>query len=169
MSCCIVLVSRYILHFSLRCFCFTHITRKPTSNVCQTSVVQHERPTINKDWSDPIKEALNSSFDSDFTKRPSIQLFYNVLRFQLLGLGRDDAKLQKPYIERRRSVTSLRGLGYDKDGDDKQLGGHAKSPQAQSSSNGNEDQSQVQPRRRTRNKLRDKFDKFRMSVKREES
>mmetsp|Transcript_21342 Transcript_21342/g.46350 ORF Transcript_21342/g.46350 Transcript_21342/m.46350 type:complete len:645 (+) Transcript_21342:74-2008(+) len=152
-------------------------------------VDQEGRPTINENWPDPIKEVLQLSFDADIAKRPSIQLFYNVLRFQLLNLrDGDDTKLGNAFIKRRRSFGSLRDLGVSKDDDGGQQqqqeeeeeeeeeeqqsqGGnfpqrvkntilsHVKSPPSSSNCDNN-----AQPRRR-RNKLRDKF---RLSIKQEE-
>jgi len=152
-------------------------------------IEQHGRPTINENWPEPIKEVLQLSFDSNMEKRPSMQLFYNMLRFQLLGLrDGDDTKLDNAFIHRRRSFNSMRNLALsdeeEEEEEDNEAGdqdeehnddisqeklprrglkktimNHVKSPPQ--ASNGNDHAQQ----RRKRSYLRDKF---RLSIKQEE-
>ena len=136
---------------------------------------------MNDEWPDPIKEVLNLSFSPHVKQRPSIQLFYNMLRFQLLNLRDGDAsKLEHSHIKRRRSFSSMKDIFDGMDGEDKKqfedqksdekfpqrvrntIMNHVKPPPQSANSDGHQ---QVAPRRRTRNKLRDKF---RLSVKHEE-
>ena len=143
-------------------------------------VEQEGRPTIDENWPEPIKEALKLSFDADMSKRPSIQLFINMLRFQLLNLrDGDDTKLDNAFIKRRRSFGSMRDLGVDKDALDRndeehqaqekfpqrmknRILNHVKSPpQPQSAPDG---VNPAPPGRRRRTRMRDKF---RLSIKHE--
>ena len=75
-------------------------------------VAQGERPTINEEWKDAIKEALSRSFDVNTATRPTMQQFYNMLRFELIAIRDGDAtNLNDTYIKRRRSQESIRGIG----------------------------------------------------------
>ncbi|KAL7533608.1 hypothetical protein ACHAXR_009364, partial [Thalassiosira sp. AJA248-18] len=134
---------------------------------------QDGRPTINENWPEPIKEVLHQSFDPDIAQRPSIELFYNMLRFHLLNLrDGDDTKLDNAFINRRRSHGSMKKHNGNVDYGQQQRGHHAsrekfpqrvkntirshvKLPPASSSSFNGEDHA-AQPKR-MRNKLRDKF------------
>ncbi|KAL7547575.1 hypothetical protein ACHAWF_010868 [Thalassiosira exigua] len=74
-------------------------------------VEKHGRPPIDDSWPGPIKDAIQQSFDPDPNARPSVQLFYNVLRFQLLlWHGDSDRRLSHRYIQRRRSFGSQRDI-----------------------------------------------------------
>lgn len=159
-----------------------------------TIVDEQGRPPINEAWPEPIKQVLHQSFDPDIDKRPSIQLFYNMLRFQLLNLrDGDDTKLDNAFIKRRRSFGSIRNLDPNGNGEQQSSSSNnekfpqrmkntilshvkhttatnatqASSPTSTPASNGNDvvNVQQQQPQRRMRNKLRDKF---RLSVKHEE-
>lgn len=157
-----------------------------TTHIIHT-VEKHGRPEINEQWPEPIKQVLLQSFDPDMDKRPSIQLFYNMLRFQLLSLrDGDDTKLHNTYIKRRRSFTdSMRNLNCNDDDGEVDSGMdkrhtvlHDKFPQRVrntfrlkpgAGSNNGDGQSasqQPQPQRKMRNKLSDI--KFRLSVKHED-
>ena len=135
-------------------------------------VKRHGRPTINDSWPDPIKEVLESSFDPDPANRPSIQLHYNVIRFHLLNLRDGDAsQLGDTFIKRRRSFESMRKLleethieEYSGGGGG---GGEGQKSRATVAAYGSESAPQkVKPRRRM--KMREKFEKFRLSIKQEE-
>ena len=136
---------------------------------------QNGRPPINEQWPDDIKEVLHLSFDADMGKRPSIQLFYNMLRFQLLGMrGGDGTKLTDTFIQRRRSFGSMKDLEYnaaEDDGRDQSnerfrervknaIWSHVKSPPSADATGDDH-----APRRKRRDRLREKF---RMSIKSEE-
>ncbi|KAL7539019.1 hypothetical protein ACHAXR_008973 [Thalassiosira sp. AJA248-18] len=164
---------------------------KTRDGLVEFVVEQDGRPEINEQWPEPIKRALQQSFDPDIDKRPSTQLFYNVLRFQLLKLrDGDGTKLTDAFITRRRSLRSMRHLNCNDDDDDDNDGddgnnrhtvsqekfplrvrntimSHVKPSQhaAAAHSNGDGHTASAQPQRRMRNKLRDKF---RLSIKREE-
>ena len=141
-------------------------------------VEQEGRPPINDAWPEPIKELLQQSFEADSSKRPTVQLFYNMLRFHLLEIStRDQTKLEPKYIERRRSSTSLRALleiQKEKD-DEKKLFTGKKSILRRFQSAPPEDGevrratvdngAVTAPRRRITTRLRNKFA---LSIKREE-
>lgn len=141
---------------------------------------QHGRPNIDDNWPESIKEALQRSFDADMGQRPSIETFYNVLRFHLLSLrGGDDAELRDAFLQRRRSFGqfgSVRNLGDfidddDNDDDRKKDGKRRLHPQTVKNRIMNHvkkspGQGTAPPTpRRKRSALRDKF---RLSIKREE-
>ena len=132
-------------------------------------VKRHGRPTINDSWPDPIKEVLESSFDPDPANRPSIQLHYNVIRFHLLNLRDGDAsQLGDTVIKRRRSFESMRKLLEEAHIEDSDGGGgEGQKSRATVAAYGDESAPQkVKPRRRM--KMREKFEKFRLSIKQEE-
>ena len=55
-----------------------------------------------------MKEVLRLSFEDDMDLRPTISIFYNMLRFQLIELrDGDDRQLSMRHIERRRSSKSF--------------------------------------------------------------
>lgn len=55
-----------------------------------------------------MKEVIRLSFEDDMDLRPTIQTFYNMLRFQLIELrDGDDRNLSIRHIERRRSNKDL--------------------------------------------------------------
>ena len=85
----------------------------------RAAVNQEGRPTINENWPEPIKEVLHLSFDTDIGQRPSIQLFYNMLRFQLLNMrDGDDTKLGDAFIRRRCLNGSMKNLKVNDDDED---------------------------------------------------
>ena len=142
-------------------------------------VEQEGRPPINEAWPEPIKDLLQQSFEADSSKRPTVQLFYNMLRFHLLEISaRDQTKLEPKYIERRRSSTSLRALletQKEKDDEKKLFTGGKKSIlrrfQSAPPDDGGVRRATVDngvvtaPRRRITTRLRNKFA---LSIKREE-
>ena len=137
-------------------------------------VEQEGRPPINEAWPEPIKELLQQSFETDSSKRPTVQLFYNMLRFHLLEISaRDQTKLEPRYIERRRSSTSIRALmETQKEKDDEKKGKKSILRRFQSAPPDDEqrratvDNGEVAaPRRRITTRLRNKFS---LSIKREE-
>ena len=60
-----------------------------------------------------MKEVIRLSFEDDMDLRPTMETFYNMLRFQLIELrDGDDHNLSIRHIERRRSHgASIRNLG----------------------------------------------------------
>ncbi len=51
---------------------------------------------------------MSLSFDAEIEKRPTMDLFYNILRFQLLELRNwDSSQLGNSFINRRRSCRRL--------------------------------------------------------------
>ena len=55
-----------------------------------------------------MKEVIRISFEDDMDLRPTIETFYNMLRFQLIELrDGDDRNLSVRHIERRRSNKDL--------------------------------------------------------------
>ena len=140
-------------------------------------VEQEGRPPINEAWPEPIKDLLQQSFEADSSKRSTVQLFYNMLRFHLLEISaRDQTKLEPRYIERRRSSTSIRALmetQKEKD-DEKKLFTGKKSILRRFQSAPPDDEQRratidngavTAPRRRITTRLRNKFA---LSIKREE-
>lgn len=72
------------------------------------TVNKGERPPIPKAWPLPIRETMSIGFDAETEKRPTMELFYNILRFQLLELrGWDSSQLGNSFINRRRSTRTL--------------------------------------------------------------
>ena len=155
---------------------FTHMYHS-TSTQTHQLVEQEGRPPINEAWPEPIKELLQQSFEADSSKRPTVQLFYNMLRFHLLEISaRDQTKLEPRYIERRRSSTSIRALmetQKEKD-DEKKLFTGKKSILKRFQSAPPDDERRratvdngvvTAPRRRITTRLRNKFS---LSIKREE-
>lgn len=170
---------------------YSHIRKRDA--LVEFVLDQDGRPPINEQWPEPIKEALRLSFDSDIEQRPSIQIFYNMLRLELLGLrDGDDTKLSDEFIRRRRSFGSINKLGLcNADGNDADnnanhdegqqqqyslqgkirnrmkntIMSHVKSSPTTTTANNTTGEEHA-PRRRRRDKLRDKF---RMSMKSEEN
>ena len=152
-----------------------------------TIVDEEGRPPIKDEWPETIKDTLTQSFAHDMSERPTMQTFYNMLRFHLLNIStRESFKLETRYLERRRSSTSLRAL---KDTEAELLaGGKFKFPRkvkdaifnrksSSCSDEGGDTTSNgqalaaggvIKPRRRNRRTTTEYLNKFRLSVKHEE-
>mmetsp|Transcript_9671 Transcript_9671/g.14628 ORF Transcript_9671/g.14628 Transcript_9671/m.14628 type:complete len:250 (+) Transcript_9671:1-750(+) len=161
---------------------YSHIRKRDA--LVEFVVDQDGRPPINEQWPEPIKEALRLSFDADMEQRPSIQMFYNMLRLELLGLrDGDDTELSDKFIRRRRSFGSMNrlecndaanadhGEGQQHPSQEKfrnrvknTIMSHVKSSPTSTTNNTTGDEHA--PRRRRRDKLREKL---RMSMKSEEN
>ena len=161
-----------LIHMSL-----THMYHSTSTTQTHQLVEQEGRPPINEAWPEPIKDLLQQSFEADSSKRSTVQLFYNMLRFHLLEISaRGQTKLEPRYIERRRSSTSIRALmetQKEKD-DEKKLFTGKKSilrrfqsaPPDDEQRRATVDNGEVAaPRRRITTRLRNKFS---LSIKREE-
>ena len=155
----------------------THMYHSTSTTQTHQLVEQEGRPPINEAWPEPIKDLLQQSFEADSSKRSTVQLFYNMLRFHLLEISaRGQTKLEPRYIERRRSSTSIRALmetQKEKD-DEKKLFTGKKSilrrfqsaPPDDEQRRATVDNGEVAaPRRRITTRLRNKFS---LSIKREE-
>mmetsp|Transcript_22715 Transcript_22715/g.47651 ORF Transcript_22715/g.47651 Transcript_22715/m.47651 type:complete len:507 (-) Transcript_22715:158-1678(-) len=85
---------------------YSDITSRPA--LINSVVNKGERPPIPKAWPLPIRETMSIGFDAETEKRPTMELFYNILRFQLLELrGWDSSQLGNSFINRRRSTRTL--------------------------------------------------------------
>merc|ERR1711862_348312 len=92
-------------------------------------VNQRGRPQIHPEWPKPIQAVLRLSFNADIDQRPTIHIFYDILRSQLLELrDGDERNLSREDIGCRRTLdfggqieeeTSVaRGDDDDNSGDD---------------------------------------------------
>ena len=72
-------------------------------------VHKNVRPLIDQGWPSGIQGMLESSFDSDMSKRPKMSLWYNIIHDTLVELRGGDGKgLNESWVGRRRSFESMK-------------------------------------------------------------